>query len=50
LAEQDPPFTKKIKGWAKNLSGFYKKEKCCLLGLIDRLDLKADCASLKERK
>jgi hypothetical protein len=43
---------KKLKGWAKNLSGFYKKEKCRLLELIDRLDLKAESTPLTiaERK
>jgi hypothetical protein len=41
-----------LKGWAKNLSGFYKKEKCRLLELIDRLDLKAESTPLTtaERK
>jgi hypothetical protein len=39
-----------LKGWAKNLSGFYKKEKCRLLELIDRLDLKAESTPLTTAK
>ena len=31
-----------LKGWAKNLSGKYKKEKERLLSIIDELDLKAE--------
>ena len=31
-----------LKGWAKNLSGKYKKEKERLLNIIDQLDLKAE--------
>ena len=31
-----------LKGWAKNLSGKYKKEKERLLSIIDDLDLKAE--------
>jgi hypothetical protein len=35
-----------LRGWTKNLSGNYKKEKECLLATINDLDLKAECASL----
>lgn len=35
-----------LKGWAKNLSGKYKKEKERLLSIIDELDLKAECNPL----
>ena len=35
-----------LKGWAKNLSGKYKKEKERLLAIIDKLDLKAETTLL----
>lgn len=31
-----------LRGWAKNLSGKYRKEKERLLGIIDALDIKAE--------
>jgi hypothetical protein len=37
-----------LRGWAKNHSGFYKKEKERLLLLIDRLDLRAEIAPLTD--
>jgi hypothetical protein len=41
-----------LKGWAKNQSGKYKKEKERLLGIIDHLDVKAETntLSLAERE
>jgi hypothetical protein len=41
-----------LRGWAKNHSGFYKKEKERLLALIDRLDVQAETTPLNnlERK
>src|SRR6266498_3338974 len=41
-----------LKGWAKNLSGKYKKEKGRLLAIIDELDLKAEIVplSMSERE
>src|SRR6266498_1813939 len=41
-----------LKGWAKNLSGKYKKEKGRLLAIIDELDLKAETTplSMSERE
>ena len=41
-----------LKGWAKNLSGKYKKEKGKLLAIIDELDLKAETTplSMSERE
>ena len=35
-----------LRGWAKNLSGEYKKEKEKLLLLIDELDIKAESTPL----
>jgi exonuclease III len=35
-----------LKGWAKNMSGKYKKEKERLIGLIDELDIKAESTVL----
>jgi hypothetical protein len=35
-----------LRGWAKNLSGKYKREKECLLAIIDALDIKAESAPL----
>ena len=35
-----------LRGWAKNLSGVYKKEKERLLHLIDLLDRQAEVVSL----
>jgi hypothetical protein len=37
-----------LRGWAKNLSGVYKKEKERLTLLIDELDLKAETTPLSE--
>ena len=37
-----------LKGWAKNQSGKYKKEKQRLLKLIDTLDIKAETISLTD--
>jgi hypothetical protein len=37
-----------LRGWAKNLSGLYKKEKECLPNLIDQLDRKAENTHLSE--
>jgi hypothetical protein len=37
-----------LKGWAKGMSGNYKKEKERLISLIDNLDLKADNTSLSQ--
>jgi hypothetical protein len=39
-----------LRGWAKNLSGKYKKEKERLLMLIDFLDIKAETCPLTERE
>ena len=41
-----------LKGWAKNLSGKYRKEKERLLAIIDELDLKAESVlrSVSERE
>jgi exonuclease III len=39
-----------LKGWAKNLSGQYKKEKERLLSIIDELDLKAESIRLSEQE
>jgi hypothetical protein len=39
-----------LRGWAKNLSGVYKKEKERLTLLIDELDLKAETTPLSEGK
>src|SRR6266498_728808 len=41
-----------LKGWAKNMSGKYKKEKGRLLAIIDELDLKAEIVplSMSERE
>jgi hypothetical protein len=35
-----------LRGWAKNLSEKYKREKECLLAIIDALDIKAESAPL----
>jgi hypothetical protein len=35
-----------LRGWAKNLSGKYKREKERLLGIIDNLDIKAETVPL----
>jgi hypothetical protein len=37
-----------LRGWAKNHSGFYKKEKKRLLALIDRLDVQAETTASKQ--
>jgi hypothetical protein len=37
-----------LRGWARNLSGNYKKEKKCLLDIIDSLDIKAESVPLNE--
>jgi hypothetical protein len=37
-----------LRGWAKNLSGKYKKEKERLLNLIDFLDIQAETCPLTE--
>ena len=41
-----------LRGWAKNISGEYKKQKEKLLRLIDELDIKAETTplSLSERE
>jgi hypothetical protein len=41
-----------LRGWAKNISGKYKKQKQRLLSIIDDLDIKAETTplSLVERK
>jgi hypothetical protein len=38
------------KGWAKNQSGKYKKEKERLLGIIDHLDIKAEINPLNPQE
>jgi hypothetical protein len=38
-----------LRGWAKNLSGKYKKEKERLLNVIDFLDIQAETFPLNER-
>ena len=35
-----------LRGWAKDQSSFYKKEKASLLDIIDRLDIKAETIPL----
>jgi hypothetical protein len=37
-----------LRGWARNSSGNYKKEKKCLLDIIDSLDIKAESVPLSE--
>jgi hypothetical protein len=37
-----------LRGWARNISGDYKKEKECLLNIIDSLDIKAETSPLSE--
>jgi hypothetical protein len=37
-----------LRGWARNISGEYKKEKECLLNIIDSLDIKAETSPLNE--
>ena len=37
-----------LRGWAKNLSSVYKEEKLRLLGIIDRLDVKAETVPLTD--
>ena len=39
-----------LRGWAKNISGRYKKEKQRLLGIIDTLDLKAEVCALSSNE
>jgi hypothetical protein len=37
-----------LRGWAKNLSGAYKKEKTTILNKLDELDKKVEIAILNE--
>jgi hypothetical protein len=37
-----------LRGWAKNVSGVYKKEKTTILNKLDELDKKAETAILNE--
>jgi hypothetical protein len=37
-----------LRGWARNISGDYKKEKERLLNIIDSLDIKAETFPLSE--
>jgi hypothetical protein len=37
-----------LRGWAKNMSSFYKSEKVRLTSVIDALDLKAETTLLNE--
>jgi hypothetical protein len=37
-----------LRGWAKNVSGVYKKEKKTLLNKLDKLDKKAENSLLDE--
>jgi hypothetical protein len=37
-----------LKGWAKSMSGNYRKEKERLIDVIDRLDLKAETIPLSQ--
>jgi hypothetical protein len=39
-----------LRGWAKNLSGKYKREKERLLGIIDALDIKAESTPLSSQE
>ena len=39
-----------LRGWARNLSGAYKKEKERLLNIIDTLDKKAEVVALNENE
>jgi hypothetical protein len=39
-----------LRGWAKNISGKYKKEKECLLSLVDFLDIQAETCPLTKRE